>query len=59
MKCPHCEAKISNPKGHHACVDGVEVLVVVCPECETILGVVHHSHSAYFSRRLTREVRVT
>ncbi len=59
MKCPHCAAKISSPTGHHACVDGVEVLMIVCPECETILGVVHHSHAAYFSRKLTREIRIS
>lgn len=64
MKCPHCEARFSNPGGHHANVHGVEVLMVVCPECETVLGVIHHSHAAYFTRKLTREkltseVRVT
>ena len=56
MKCPHCQVQIDSPGSRQACVDGVEV--VICPECETILGVVNHSHSGYFSRAVTRQVRV-
>ena len=37
MKCPHCQVKIDSPSAQHACVDGVEVLIMVCPECKTIL----------------------
>ena len=37
-------------KAQHACVDGVEVLIMVCPECETILGIINHTHSGYFGR---------
>lgn len=55
MKCPHCKVQIASPSSQHSCVDGVEVLVLVCPECETILGIVNHSHSGYFSR--TRSTR--
>ena len=50
MKCPNCQIQFSDPGSRHACVDGVEVLMVICPECETVLGVVNHSHSGYFSR---------
>ena len=55
MKCPRCESTISSPAGQDACINGVEVLIVICPHCETILGVVHQSHSAYFNRSLARE----
>ena len=54
MKCPRCESAISSPDGRSACVNGVDVLVVICPHCETILGVVHLSHSSYFSQGHTR-----
>ena len=58
MKCPHCQVQIASPASRHACVDGVEVLIMVCPECETILGIVNHSHSGYFSRTQTRQIRI-
>ena len=54
MKCPRCESAISSPGGRDCCINGVEMLVVICPNCETILGVVHQSHSSYFSKRHTR-----
>ena len=57
MKCPHCQVQIDSPSAKHACVDGVEVLIMICPECETILGIVNHSHSGYFGRAQTRQVR--
>ena len=50
MKCPRCESAIATPAGREACVNGVELLMVICPHCETILGVVHQSHSSYFSK---------
>jgi hypothetical protein len=56
MRCPRCESTISSPVGRDACIEGVEVLIVVCPHCDIILGVVHRSHSAYFSKRLPREM---
>ncbi len=37
MKCPRCETAISSPEGRSACVNGVEVLMVICPHCETTL----------------------
>ncbi len=55
MKCPRCERTISSPGGRDACIEGVDVLIVICPHCETILGVVHHSHTAYFSKRSAKE----
>ena len=54
MKCPRCENAISELGGRSACVNGVDVLMVICPRCETILGVVHLSHSSYFSQECTR-----
>ncbi len=57
MKCPHCQFKMACPSAQHACVDGVEVLIMICPECETILGIVNHSHSGYFGRTETRQAR--
>ena len=50
MKCPRCETVMSSPDGRECCINGVDVLVVICPHCETVLGVVHHSHSEYFGR---------
>ncbi len=58
MKCPHCQLKMDSPSAQHACVDGVEVLILVCPECETILGIINHSHSGYFSRTQTMQDRI-
>ena len=54
MKCPRCESAVASPGGQAACVNGVEVLMVICPHCETILGVVHQSHSSYFSKGCAR-----
>ena len=54
MKCPRRESAIASPGGRTACVNGVDVLMVICPRCETILGVVHQSHSSYFSQGCTR-----
>ncbi len=45
------------PSAKHACIDGVEVLIVLCPECNTILGVINHTHSGYFSRSQTMQDR--
>ncbi|CUV02969.1 hypothetical protein MGWOODY_Clf536 [hydrothermal vent metagenome] len=28
----------------------MEVLTMICPECETIVGIINHTHSGYFSR---------
>ena len=56
MKCPHCQVQIASPSAKHACVDGVDVLIMICPECETILGIINHSHSGYFGRIQTRQV---
>ena len=58
MKCPNCQIQFSDPGSRHACVDGVEVLMVICPECETVLGVVNHSHSGYFSRTETKRTQI-
>ena len=55
MKCPRCESAMSSPEGRECCINGVDVLVVICPHCETVLGVVHHSHAAYFGRSAARE----
>ena len=54
MKCPRCEREISSPVGRDECINGVEVLMVICPHCETILGVVQQSHSSYFSKGCAR-----
>ena len=50
MKCPQCQAQISVPGGNDCCVNGVDVVVVTCPHCQTVLGVVQRSHSAYLRR---------
>lgn len=50
MKCPQCKSEISSPAEWDSCVNGVEVVIVGCPHCKNILGVVHRSHSAYLKR---------
>ena len=50
MICPHCKKEIASPAGWDSCVNGVEILMVGCPNCQHILGVVHRSHSAYLRR---------
>ena len=57
MKCPNCKDRIPSPSAQHTCVDGVEVLIMICPKCETILGIVNHSHSGYFGRTQTMQER--
>ena len=57
MKCPHCQFEITSPSSRHASVDGVEVLIMMCPQCETILGIINHSHAGYFDRTQTRQVQ--
>lgn len=57
MKCPYCQVQIVSPSAQHACVDGVEVLIMTCPVCETILGIINHTHSGYFGRTQTMQDR--
>ncbi|HIN34345.1 MAG TPA: hypothetical protein EYM75_01170 [Dehalococcoidia bacterium] len=57
MKCPHCQVKIETPSAQHACIDGVEVLIMTCPECETTLGIINHTHYGYFSRTQSMQDR--
>ncbi len=57
MKCSHCQAKIETPSTKHACIDGVEVLIMLYPECDTILGIINHTHSGYFGRSQTMQDR--
>jgi len=54
MKCPSCETVISSPAGRETCVNGMELLMVICPHCETVLGVVAQAHSSYFSKGCAR-----
>lgn len=49
MKCPSCKNAISCPIGKDTCVNGVDIVILVCPDCETILGTVHRAHSSYFT----------
>ena len=49
MKCPNCKNAISCPDGNDACVNGVDIVILVCPDCDTILGTVHSAHSSYFT----------
>ena len=50
MKCPHCKGEISSPTGWDSCVNGVEVVIMGCPDCRSILGIVPRAHSAYLRR---------
>ena len=58
MKCPHCKVQIASPSAQHVCVDGVNVLIMTCPECETILGIINHMQSGYFSRSSSMQDRI-
>jgi len=35
----------------------VEVLIITCPECEAILGIINHTHFGYFSRTQSMQAR--
>ena len=57
MKCSHCQVNMEVPSAKHACIDGVEILILLCPECDTILGIINHTHAGYFSRSQTMQDR--
>ena len=57
MKCSHCQVNIEAPSAKHTCIDGVEVLILLCPECDTILGIINHTHSGYFTRSQSMQDR--
>lgn len=50
MKCPHCSITITAPLGREACVNRVEVLILICPDCQTFLSPVHNRHSGYMCK---------
>ena len=47
MKCSHCSSPVSDPTGRDACVNGVDILILACPGCRNILGVVSGGYSGY------------
>ena len=57
MKCPHCQSEISSPTGWDSCVNGMDVVIMGCPQCQSILGIVHRAHSAYLRKCNTSPTR--
>ena len=47
MKCPHCSSSVSCPTGQQACVNGTDILMLLCPNCHNILGAVNRGYSGY------------
>jgi hypothetical protein len=43
MICPHCSQSIESPVGWPATVSDVPVVMVTCPYCQKVLGVVNAS----------------
>ena len=39
--CPYCEKPFENPVGWYGLVNGVPVLMVACPACRKVLGVMN------------------
>lgn len=43
MKCPHCESEITSFKSTYSSAQAETIVVVACPHCRKILGIVNHS----------------
>ena len=43
MICPHCESEITSFKSTYSSAQAETVVVVTCPHCLKILGIVNHS----------------
>ena len=43
MKCPHCESEITSFKSTDSSAQAETIVVVACPHCRKILGIVNHS----------------
>ena len=47
MKCPQCSSPVLCPTGREVCVNGVDVLMLACPDCHNVLGAVNRGYSGY------------
>ena len=43
MKCPYCDNMIGEPLHWNHLVDGIRVMMLYCPFCSKVLGVVNVS----------------
>ena len=43
MKCPHCESEITSFEATYSSAQAETIVVVACPHCRKILGIVNHS----------------
>ena len=43
MVCPHCQEEISNFASKYGMAQAEVIVVVMCPHCRKILGIVGHS----------------
>ncbi len=42
MKCPHCENAIESFDSEYSQAQAEVIVVVLCPHCRKILGIVNH-----------------
>ena len=43
MVCPHCEGKIWSFDSEYSQVQAETIVVVLCPHCRKVLGIVNHA----------------
>ena len=43
MVCPHCEGKIRSFESEYSQAQSETIVVVLCPHCRKVLGIVNHS----------------
>ena len=43
MICPYCEGEIRSFESHYSEAQAETIVVVLCPHCRKILGIVNHS----------------
>ena len=43
MMCPHCGSEITSFESTNSSVQAETIVVVTCPHCRKILGIVNHS----------------
>ena len=43
MKCPYCEHEVTEFASEYSQAQAEAIVVVLCPHCRRILGIVNHS----------------
>ncbi len=42
MFCPYCEEQIEDFESHYSFAQAEAIVVVLCPNCKKVLGIVNH-----------------